>query len=284
MAVASASASEVQPQPNTEDFKVTLAAARASATTPAVGAATFRICDRCKKSLKETEWFLGKTQRSQGRCIWHCPVCGERCKVWSASAGAQLLVLDMPDGNTLVTTIEPLGPEQQDIFELLKFWSHKDYVRELLRPDVEEQAMYSALKNMIGLPHTESEKVMKAPKVTYRVVAPKLLDLDPDATIVEPDPAMQHALPKAAIGSQRCAYQIPEEVFSQPAWNNAQVDELLDCLLEMLDTDEAFRRHANEARAGKAAKLTDGQKRTMMELAGRQKRRRAAGRGSPGKQ
>ncbi|MCP4243096.1 MAG: hypothetical protein GY772_21285, partial [bacterium] len=87
-------------------------------------------------------------------------------------------------------------------------------------------------------------------------------------------------LPSSAIGSQRRAHKIPDEVFSQPAGTDAPLDMLSDGLLEMVDTDEALQRHGDEVWAGKAEKLTDGQKRTMRAVAGRQKRRRRSGRGN----
>ncbi len=182
--------------------------------------------------------------------------------------------MDLLDGSNLVTMITPPAPHQQNIFDILKFWSHKEYFRELLRPDMEEHAMYCLFKNMIKWSHHASNKVMKLTQVTYSVVQPKLQD--GGTKIVEPDPLMRLTLSSKAVGSQRRAYKIPVGVCNSPAWNNAELDELLDCLLELMDADEAVRRHEDEAWAGKAPKLTDGQKRTMKDISGRQKRRRRA--------
>ncbi len=223
--------------------------------------------------VKETDWFVLKTPGD--RKFWHCPVCGHRfffskSKEYTTRSSPQLLIFDMPSDNTALTQVDPLSDKQQNLFDLMKCWTHKEYFVQLIREDLREEEVEHIFYNMVLWSNKEGERITRLPKELIRVVAPQIVD--GASKIVVPDEKHPLTLAPSQVGTEVPCFKLPQAIFEMKPWTNEQVDDLLDGLLYMFDVDKAESIHWQEQCAGKEKPLKPGQKRAMATIREHHKR------------
>jgi hypothetical protein len=182
----------------------------------------------------------------------------------------------MLNGETLLSPLLPLSQHQDNVFELLKTWTHGAFLEELLLDDIgtrlQERSSRAlllrrirttpipthsttmrqdVLRRMVAWSHKEHEKVMRLSRLTYRVHHPIVADVHTE--IVEPDPAFPLSLSRNEIGTQKVAFMLPTNLDALEPWGKEHVDELLSFVLELFDHNKMKSKELKQVNAWRSA-------------------------------